>query len=143
MKKPPTAQFRQIVAEVSPEDMQDPQKYEFLEAVHYWTAPWVTYGYHTAAHISDYYIKHGQIERARALQENITPNRCLHFPGWEANAVYNLGCFYSAERFEDGSHREIEGKLSRSSPTLWTGAKQDSDIDPLRGMVEYKQLVGE
>lgn len=133
--------FRQIVAEVSPEDMQDAQKFEFLEGRSLLDRALGTYGYHTAAHISDYYIKQGQVERARALQESITQS-LLAFPGWEANAVYNLGCFYSLNGFKQEAIAKVKEAFA-IKPDLVEWAKQDSDLDPLRDMAEYKELVGE
>ncbi|BBB47046.1 maleylpyruvate isomerase N-terminal domain-containing protein [Pelolinea submarina] len=135
------SQFRQIVAEVSPEDIQDSQKFEFLEGHSLLDRALGTYGYHTAAHISDYYIKHGQIERARALQESITKS-LLGFPGWEANAVYNLGCFYSLNGYKQEAIAKVKEAFEIKSDLVeW--AKQDSDLDALRDMAEYKDLIGE
>ena len=133
--------FRQIIAGISPEDMQDPQKYAFLESRSLLERALGTYGYHTAAHISDYYVKHGQVERARALQESITQS-LLGFPGWEANAVYNLGCFYALNGFKQEAIAKVK-EAFEIKPDLVEWAKQDSDLDALRDMAEYKELVGE
>jgi tetratricopeptide (TPR) repeat protein len=133
--------FRQIVAEVSPEDMQDAQKFEFLEGRSLLDRALGTYGYHTAAHISDYYIKHSQVERARALQESITKS-LLGFPGWEANAAYNLGCFYSLNGYKEEAIAKVKEAFA-IKPDLVDWAKQDSDLDALHDMAEYKDLIGE
>ena len=132
--------FRQIVAEVSPQDLQDAQKFEFLEGRSPLDRALGTYGYHTAAHISDYYIKHGQVERARALQESITKS-LLGFPGWEANAAYNLGCFYALNGYKQEAIAKVK-EAFEIKPDLVEWAKQDSDLEPLRDMVEYRELVG-
>ena len=133
--------FRQIVAEVSTEDIQDPQKYTFLEGRSLLDRALGTYGYHIAAHICDYYVKHGQVERARALQESITQS-LLGFPGWEANAVYNLGCFYALNGYKQEAIAKVK-EAFEIKPDLAEWAKQDSDLDALRDMAEYKELVGE
>ena len=135
------SQFCHIVGDISLEDMQDPQKYAFLEGRSLLERALGTYGYHTAAHISDYYVKHGQVERARALQESIT-QPLLGFPGWEANAVYNLGCFYSLNGFKQEAIVKVK-EAFEIKPDLVDWAKQDSDLDALRDMPEYKELVGE
>jgi tetratricopeptide (TPR) repeat protein len=135
------SQFCQIVRDISPEDMQDPQKFEFLEGRSLLDHALGTYGYHTAAHISDYYIKHGQVERARALQESITKS-LLGFPGWEANAIYNLGCFYSLNGYKQEAIAKVK-EAFEIKPDLVEWAKQDSDLDVLRDMAEYKELVGD
>ena len=135
------ADFRRIVADLPAEDVLDPDKYAFLDGRSLLERSLGTYGYHTTAHISDYYIKHSQVERARALQESITQS-LLAFPGWEANAVYNLGCFYALNGFKQEAIAKVKEAFA-IKPDLVDWAKQDSDLDALRDMAEYKELVGE
>ncbi len=134
-------QFRQIAAGIPPADLLDSQKFTFLEGHALLERILGTYTYHVAAHISDYYKKNRQLEKARELQETLA-KRLYAFPDSKANAVYNLACFYSLNGFKD----EAIAKLKESfalKPELIDWSKQDSDIDPLREMAEYRELAGE
>jgi uncharacterized damage-inducible protein DinB len=133
--------FRQIAAEISPEDMLDPKKVAFFQGRTLLDRSLGTHGYHVAFHISDFYLKSGQIDRARSLQENLT-ERLSAFPTWKTNAIYNLGCFYSLHDMKSKAIAQLK-KAFALNPDLIAWAKQDSDIDPLRDMKEYKELVGE
>ncbi|MDK2982405.1 MAG: hypothetical protein PWQ55_2752 [Chloroflexota bacterium] len=134
------ADFRRIIADVPAEDMLGPQKYAFLDGHSLLDNALGTYGYHIAAHISDHYAQNGQLERARALQENITRS-LSSFPGWEANAPYNLGCFYALNGFKQEAIAQLK-EAFKLKPELVAWSQQDSDIDPLRDMAAYQQLVG-
>jgi hypothetical protein len=112
-------------------DLSDPQKFAYLEGRSLLERILGTYGYHTAAHLSDYYVKTGRFQKGRALQENLTERLCA-FPVWKANAIYNLACFYSL----NGLSKEAIEKLKIAfdeKPGLIEWSRQDSDIDPSAG----------
>jgi tetratricopeptide (TPR) repeat protein len=132
-------QFREIIDRTPAADLSDPQKFAYLEGRSLLERILGTYGYHTAAHLSDYYVKTGRFQKGRELQENLTERLCA-FPVWKANAIYNLACFYSL----NGLSKEAIEKLKIAfdeKPGLIEWSRQDSDIDPLREMAEYRALI--
>ena len=127
-----------ITADISTEDLNDTQKYKFLEGRPLLDRILGTYGYHVAAHVSDHYIQTGKPEKARALQEKLS-EMLSAFPTWKANSIYNLACFYAL----NGMGKEAIEKLKvafKERPELLEWSKQDSDMDPLREMPEYRAL---
>jgi tetratricopeptide (TPR) repeat protein len=132
-------QFFVIVKGVYPSEMIDPQKFIFLQGHSLLERIINTFGNHPIIHISDYYVKNGRFPKARSLQEAIT-ERLRVFPCWTANAVYNLACFYSL----NGLKQEAIEKLKvafQEKRSLIEWSLQDSDIDPLREMAEYQELI--
>ena len=123
----------------SPDDLVDTQKYAHMKGRSLLDRALGTECYHVAAHISDYYLKQGYYEKAAGLQEEYT-EKLLAFPGWDANAYYNLACFYSL----NGKVEKALGNLELAfnvKPDLKEWAKKDPDINPLRSEPEYQKLI--
>ena len=72
-------QFNQITERISAADLLDPQKFPFLNGRTMLERILGNHGYHPAAHISDYYVKAGQMDKARSLQETLTPSDYASF----------------------------------------------------------------
>ena len=124
----------------TPDDLVDTKKYAHMKGRSLLDRALGTECYHVAAHISDYYLKQGFYDKAAGLQEEYT-EKLLAFPGWDANAYYNLACFYSL----NGEVEKALGNLEQAfkvKPDLKDWAKKDPDIDPLRGEPEYQKLIG-
>lgn len=97
--------------------------------------------WHVLAHISDFYRALGQIEKAVQLQEIYT-EKMRAFPVWDANAPYNLACFYAQNHFPEKAVRCLETAF-RARPDLKEWARQDTDLDPLRTMPKFTALLGD
>jgi len=100
-----------------------------------------SHGWHVAAHISDFYQKNGQPEKARALQEDLS-EQLYQFPCWKANAIYNLACFYALNGLKDEALSKLR-EAFQEKPELKDWAKQDSDLNGLRNEADYRALMGE
>ena len=95
-------------------------------------------GWHIAHHISDFYVKHGQTKKAIELQEKLTKKLC-DFSAWEANAIYNLACFFAQN---DNKAKAIINlkKAFLVRPDLIDWARNDSDLEPLREDLDFVAL---
>ena len=123
----------------NPDDLVDTQKYAYMKGRSLLDRALGTECYHVAAHISDYYLKQGFYDKAAGLQEEYT-GKLLAFPGWDANAHYNLACFYSL----NGKVEKALGNLEQAfkvKPDLKEWAKKDPDINPIRGEPGYQTLI--
>ncbi len=132
-------QFSGIIAGLSATDLLDAQKFAHLQGRSLLERILGTHGYHPAFHFSDYYVKAGQMDKARSLQETLTERLCV-FPSWKANAPYNLACFYALNGFKQEAIEKLKAAFS-VKPDLVEWSRHDSDIDPLRGMAEYQALI--
>jgi tetratricopeptide (TPR) repeat protein len=124
----------------NPDDLVDTQKYAHMKGRSLLDSALGTECYHVAAHISDYYLKEGFYNKAAWLQEEYT-EKLLAFPDWNANAYYNLACFYSL----NGKVEKALGNLElafKVKPDLKEWAKKDPDIDPLRDEPGYQKMIG-
>lgn len=130
----------EITQGIPADDMNDSRKYTFLNGRPLIDRSLGTFAYHTAFHISDYYLKAGQVDKARRLQEDMTERLC-RFPTWKANSIYNLACFYALNGLEKEAIEKLKVAF-KDRPELIEWSKQDSDMDPLREMPEFKALVG-
>jgi tetratricopeptide (TPR) repeat protein len=90
-------------------------------------------------HLSSYYLKEGRYDKAEKLQEEYTA-KLISFPTWKANAFYNLACFYSLNGKKEKALNNLELAFMER-PDLKEWSKKDTDIDPIRNEVAYKDLV--
>jgi len=123
----------------SPDDLVDLNKYAYMNGRTLLDRALGTEYYHVTSHISDYYLKEGQYDKAARLQEIYT-EKLLAFPTWKANAYYNLACFYSLNGKKDKALCNLELAFKKR-PDLKEWSKKDTDIDPIRNEVVYKSLV--
>ena len=129
----------ELLESETPDDLVDPNKYAHMKGRSLLDRALGTECYHVAAHISDYYLKQGFYDKAAALQEEYT-EKLLAFPGWDANAYYNLACFYSLNGKFEKAFTNLE-QAFKVKPDLKDWAKKDPDIDPLRSEPEYQKLI--
>jgi tetratricopeptide (TPR) repeat protein len=123
----------------SPDDLVDPQKYAHMNGRSLLDRALGTECYHVAAHISDFYIKEGNYDKAARLQETYTA-RLAAFPSWKANAYYNLACFYSLNGNKDMALSNLELAFKEKADLIeWS--KKDPDIDPLRKETQYQKMI--
>jgi tetratricopeptide (TPR) repeat protein len=123
----------------SPDDLVDPQKYAHMNGRSLLDRALGTECYHVAAHISDFYLKEGDYDKAARLQETYSA-RLAAFPSWYANAYYNLACFYSVNGNKEKALSNLELAF-KEKPDLKEWSKKDPDINPLRDEPEYQKLI--
>ncbi len=131
--------FTGIIDGFSSAELLDPKKFAYLDGRSLLERILGPHGYHPAFHISDYYVKTNHADKARDLQEVLT-ERLSIFPSWKTNATYNLACFYSLNGFKQEAIEKLKVAFCEK-PDLIEWSQQDSDIDPLRGMLEYQALI--
>ncbi len=133
------AKSLELLEREDPDALVDTNEYPYLKGRSLLDRALGTECYHVVAHISDYYLKQGFYDKAAGMQEEYA-QKLLAFPGWDANAYYNLACFYSL----NGKLEKAFGNLElafKVKPDLKEWAKKDSDIDPLRQQPEYQSLI--
>jgi len=134
------AKTLELLESEDPDALVDTEKYAHMKGRSLLDRALGTECYHVAAHISDYYLKQGFYDKAAALQEEYA-EKLLAFPGWDANAYYNLACFYSL----NGKVEKALGNLEKAFSVkldLKEWAKKDPDIDPLRQEPDYQRMIG-
>jgi tetratricopeptide (TPR) repeat protein len=130
----------QLLESISADDLNDPKKFAFLDGPSLLERALGAKGWHVAHHISDYYLKSDQMEKAQNLEESLT-EKLRAFPTWKGTAEYNLACFYAL----NGMKEKALGCLKiafKERPSLIEWSEKDSDMDPLREDAEFKALVG-
>jgi hypothetical protein len=120
------------------EDMSEPKKYSWLEGRPMSDRILGNLVWHPQSHIADFYVKRGQLDKATALQEALT-EKLKGFPTWGANAVYNAACFYALNGMAEKAIACLKTAFAQR-PDLIEWSKQDSDLDSLRGLPEFKNL---
>jgi len=127
-----------ILKSFSADELNDKEKYEYLSSRSLLDSALGTLGWHIAHHISDFYVKNGQIEKAIALQEKYT-KMVRYFPTWEANGIYNLACFFALIGEKEKAINNLRTSFI-TRPDLIELSKKDSDLDTLREDSNFKAL---
>jgi len=128
----------EILKSFSADELNDKENFEHLNGRTLMDHALGTLGWHITHHISDFYIKNGRTEKAIVLQEKYTI-KLRDFPTWEANAIYNLACFFA----QIGNKEKAINNLKTAfiiRPDLIEWAKNDSDLEPLRKDLDFKAL---
>jgi len=128
-----------ILKSFSADELNDKEKFEYLNDRTLIDNSLGTLGWHVSHHISDFYVKNGQIEKAIALQEKYT-KRLRGFPSWEANAIYNLACFFVLIGEKEKALINLESAFI-TQPDLIEWSKNDNDLDALREDTNFKALL--
>lgn len=97
---------------------------------------------HVAAHMSDFFLSHGDVEGAKRvnqalLDEAIAANLG---PVVEGSARYNQGCFYALNGFADEALESLRQAFALR-PDLVEWARQDTDLNSLRANPAFQALV--
>ena len=127
-----------IIKSFSADDLNDKEKFVYLNGRTLIDNALGTLGWHVSHHISDFYVKNGQIEKAIDLQEKYT-KRLRGFPTWEANAIYNLACFFVLIGEKEKVIINLESAFL-AQPDLIEWSKNDNDLDALREDADFKAL---
>jgi tetratricopeptide (TPR) repeat protein len=97
---------------------------------------------HLAAHLISFHMERGDRERAKVTQvwAYTLANQVFSQPAQQADAAYNLACFYSRV----GRLAEAVPLLRQSleaKPALIAHARQDPDLDPIRDHPDLAALL--
>jgi len=128
-----------ILEGIDADDLNDPKYLEFLNNRPLVDRALGTECWHVLSHISDYHVKKGDLHKAEDLQVSAT-EKLQDFPGWRANAVYNLACFYSLHGMKEKAYQNLE-IACQERPELKEWAQKDPDMKPICEEVEFKALV--
>ena len=128
----------EILKSFSADELNDKGKFEYLNDRTLIDSALGTLGWHVAHHISDFYVKNEQIEKAIALQEKYT-KKLRDFPTWEANAIYNLAFFFVLIGEKEKAIINLETAFI-ARPDLIEWSKNDNDLDTLREDTNFKVL---
>lgn len=129
----------EILKTMDSDDLNNPEKYEFLNKRPIIDRALGTEGWHITQHLSEFYVSTGEMDKAIGLQETFT-YKLRAFPGWKANAVYNLACFYSQQNMLEEAVRNLETAF-KERPELIEWSKKDTDLEPIRNSREYRDLI--
>jgi tetratricopeptide (TPR) repeat protein len=118
---------------LSGEDLLDPARNPWLNGRMLWLQIIVRGFWHPTGHLGEYYLGHGQPERAVALQEHaLTTARYLRAPGPAAGmAGYNLACACARAGRPDEAAR-ILAEAIEANPDLRANASRDPDLAGVR-----------
>ncbi len=128
-----------LLQAMSADELCNPRRFAWLEGRSLLDRALGTFVWHVLIHISEIYRSCGQQKKALRLQETYTQKLCS-FPVWNANAPYNLACFYAQNNYPLKAIRSLDIAF-RLRPELMEWARQDADLDPLREMPDFLTLL--
>lgn len=132
------SESKSLLSDLSAEDLNNGELFEYTNGRTILDRALGTFGWHITYHLSDYFVKEGRQTEAVKLQEGYTEH-LKQFPTWEANAIYNLACFYA----QNGDPLKAVENLKPAfilRPDLIEWSKKDTDLDPIRGRQDFKTL---
>ena len=132
-----------LVERLTDEQLNDPQRYPFLNGRPAWRSVMSDSFMHPlASHLRPWYLQHGQGEYASHLAEEEA--RLLieldDEPDWQGMTIYNLACHYALLGEKEKALEKLETGL-RLNPGLADYSRQDSDFASLHGSPEFEAVV--
>jgi len=124
---------------IDADDLCDPKYLDFLNDRPLLDRALGTECWHVLLHVSDYFTQKGELAKAEGMQVAYT-DKLKDFPGWRANAVYNLACFYSLHGMKEKAYENLEIAF-RERPELKEWAQKDPDMKPICEEADFKALV--
>ena len=123
------------------EELTDPQRNPWADGRPLWTRIVGGAFVHVVSHYDQYYLGHGERERADQLQEQAAALLAPldESPAWRGQTIYNLACHYALAGEKAQALARLREALSLD-PVLVEWSKEDSDLDCLRGDPEYHAL---
>lgn len=114
-------------------DLLDPSRHPWLHGRLLWLQVVVRGFWHPTGHIADYYLRHGQPERAVALQSHaVATARYLGAPDQATGmACYGLACAQAVRGDLEAAARTLAAAI-RLNPDLRVNAARDGDLGALR-----------
>ncbi|HUV15065.1 MAG TPA: ClbS/DfsB family four-helix bundle protein [Pelolinea sp.] len=129
----------ELLEGISSDDLNNTEKFAFLNNRTLIDRALGTECWHVLAHVSDFYVKKGKLDKAEELQVAYT-EKLKNFPNWKANSIYNLACFYSLNGMKEKAFQHLKAAF-KERPELKEWSKQDPDMKPICEEMEYKALV--
>ena len=128
-----TAALVDGVRELADEDLLDPARNPWLNGRALWLQVIVRGFWHPTGHVGDYYLRHGQPERAVALHEHgLATARYLNAPAHASGmAAYSLACAQAQAGKLDSASRTLAEAIALN-PDVRVNAERDPDLAPLR-----------
>jgi hypothetical protein len=128
-----TASLLDGMRALSDEDLLDPSRHPWLRGRSLWLQIIVRGFWHPTGHIADYYLRHGQPDRAVALQEHAVATAAyLDAPDQAAGmAYYGLACAQAVAGLADSAAVTL-GSAVKLNADLRANAARDPDLAPLR-----------
>ena len=124
---------------ISPEALADPTPQPYLKDFTLLNRILRTYALHPFHHLSDYYVKNGQAERAEELQESLS-RAVAQLPIRRAEAFYKLAASYALMGWPRRALAELR-KAVDEKPELRAQARVDDGFESLRGKAEFEQII--
>jgi tetratricopeptide (TPR) repeat protein len=118
---------------VSHEDLVDPARNEWLNGRQLWLQVVVRGFWHPAGHLGEYYLQHGQLDRAVAMaQHAVATADYLGAPApARGMAAYNLACAEARAGLLDAAEANLTAAIALN-PDVRQNALRDSDLAELR-----------
>jgi hypothetical protein len=128
-----TASLLDGVRAVRDEDLLDPSRHPWLRGRTLWLQVLVRGFWHPTGHIADYYLRHGQPDRAVALQTHAVATAVyLNAPDPAAGmAYYGLACAQAVAGLASPATVTLATAVELN-PDLRANAGRDPDLAPLR-----------
>lgn len=128
-----TASLIDAVRVLADADLLDPSRHPWLNGRMLWLQIVVRGFWHPTGHLADYYLRHGQPERAVALQSHaLATARYLGPPEPAVGmAAYGLACAQSASGLAADAARTLAEAITLN-PDLRANAARDPDLAPVR-----------
>ena len=128
-----TAAVLDGVRALADEDLLDPSRHPWLRGRPLWLQVIVRGFWHPTGHIADYYLRHGQADRAVALQAHAVATAAyLGAPSQAAGmAAYGLACAQAQAGLGAQAVATLASAIALN-PDLRANAGRDPDLAPLR-----------
>ncbi len=126
---------------LSEDDLTQPGRLAWAGTRPAWIALLGNAHWHPYHHVCMYLVQHGELERATQMQEDLTQD-LIALQGGDHHkgiSLYNLACFYALT----GRPQKAVEKLKQALPLvpdLIEWSKEDSDLDSLRDLEDFKSL---
>jgi hypothetical protein len=124
------------------EDLLDPSRHPWLNGRTLWLQVIVRGFWHPTGHIADYYLRHGQPDRAVALQaQAVAYAAYLGAPDMAAGmAAYSLACAQALAGLVDEAAVTLASALALN-PDVRANAARDPDLAALRDSGELASIL--
>lgn len=128
-------ELAQGVTEVSAADLEDPGRHPWLKGRKLWLQVIVRGFWHPSGHLGEYYLAHGQPDRAVALAEQAVATASYLGAPAEARgmASYNLACAAARAGRADQATAALREAIALN-PAVRANALRDPDLVTLREM---------
>lgn len=137
-------QLIDALAEVSTEDLEDPERFEWTNHRPLWNEVAFTAVYHRLQHACDILAICGMAEHVVGIQEQFAQmmEEMDASDRWRGTTRYNLACYYALDGKLEAALATLAQAL-KAHPELREWSKQDHDLDALRDSPEFQALMEE